>query len=372
MTSRGQRLTNLEEYLDWSVIDTLRDLDFRDLRAGPSAGEFDNIRLVQPGMVQPASAAGERPPPRPLQPRRPQFLLLPIAAVLLPLMMMGVGGWISWRSTWSDSEAQLERKASAGAEYASRVLAGYVVALGRINDFLQGLSDADIRAREPELHATLLQPGRRIAAGIPSYVFDRQGNALVGATVFPVPRDLSVADRDFFTCPGGGTPPALHVGRVYEGRLDHNLYFAISGAGSAVRTACPAGGFDGVVNVTVSPALVAAGMKRFLDDDNDMLTLGPPRRSGPGPQFRPGRTSCRRSAPALHSSALRPPRWDRHLQGSFYRRQCVAACGDAAGRGVSDVRGGRPLARCHHRRMAGPDVRRIWCSAFPPRWHCWR
>jgi PAS domain S-box-containing protein len=228
-----------------------------------------------------------------LQPRRPHFLLLPMAAVLLPLMMMGIGGWISWRSTWADAAAQLERKASAGAEYASRVLAGYVVALGRINDSVRGLSDAEIRARERELHSTLLRLVGELPQASASYVFDRQGHALVGATAFPVPRDLSVADRDFFLALSAGTPPALHVSQVYEGRLDHNLYFAISGRRLGGTNGLPDGEFDGVVNITVSPALVAAGMKRFLDDDSDMLALIRPdgqvlvRSSGPAGKLPP-------------------------------------------------------------------------------------
>lgn len=230
------------------------------------------------------------PVARPLiqrRPWRPHFLLLPAAAILLPLMMMGLGSWISWQSTWVDAEAQLARRASAGAEYTSRVLAGYMVAVGRVNDSLQGLSDADIRAREPELHATLLRLVGELPQASASYVFDRQGNALVGATTFPVPSDLSVSDRDFFVALASNPPPLLHVSQVYEDRMSHSLYFAISGRRSGGANGLPAGAFDGVLNVTVSPTLVAAGMKRLLDDDSEVLTLVRPdgqilvRSSGP-------------------------------------------------------------------------------------------
>ncbi len=206
--------------------------------------------------------------------RRPRFLLLPLASVLLPLMTISVGGWIGWRATWEDADRQLVRTADAGAEYATRVLAGYVVAVGRINDVVRGLSDAQIHAREAELHDTL----RRLVTELPQadagYVIDRNGYPLVGASVYPVPRDVpTAADRDFFQALAASSVPALHISQVYEGRFDRKPFFAVSRRRSDSGNAVSAEAFDGVVNVSVDPTLVAAGMKRLLDADEDVLAL---------------------------------------------------------------------------------------------------
>ena len=205
--------------------------------------------------------------------QRPRFVLLPLASVALPLLMICVGGWIAWRTTWQDAAVQLERRADAGAEYASRFLAGYVVASGRVNDVLQGVADADLRAREGEFHAVVSRLIRELPQAAASYVIDRHGDPLVGATVFPLPRFTNAGDRDFFRALAATSPPTIYISQVFQGRLDGEWSFAISrrrtGAGNGVAPY----GFDGVVNVLVNPDIVAAGLRRLLEGSDDVMTM---------------------------------------------------------------------------------------------------
>ncbi len=247
-----------------------------------SGGQADPIDIVA---KHPAGREGERifaaVPSRAISngfsPSRPQrhfrFLILPIASVLLPIIMMGAGGWIEWRTAWEDAGIQLGREADAGAEYASRVLAGYVVATGRINDVLRGLSDQEIRNREAEFHATLGRLVAELPQSTNSFVIDRNGRALASATLFPVSRDITFADRDSFVALAARSAPVIHVSQVYSGRLDGKLFFAISRRRAGAGNGLPASEFDGITSISVDPSLVATGMRRLLGEAGDVMTL---------------------------------------------------------------------------------------------------
>lgn len=144
--------------------------------------------------------------------RRPDFILLPIASVIIPLMMISAGGLLTWRTTWQDATLQLGRTANATAEYASRVLSGYVVAAGRINDIVGSLTDDEIRQREPELHRALAQLVTELPQAQEGFVLNRQGRPLVAARVFPVPRDgAGASEPDFFQALARAPAPTMQV-----------------------------------------------------------------------------------------------------------------------------------------------------------------
>ena len=205
--------------------------------------------------------------------RRPRFILLPVAAVLLPLFILCVGGWLAWKSVLDETHVQLTRKADASAEYASRVLAGYVVADGRLNDLLKGLTDQEIRNREAEFHADLRQLVTELPQAAASFVIDRDGYALVSGSIYPVSHQQRFTDRDYFQALQDDPRLPLYVSRIDVGRLDGNLYFAVSRRRSGSGNGLPPGAFDGVVLVSVNPSLISAGLKHLLDDDGDVITL---------------------------------------------------------------------------------------------------
>jgi hypothetical protein len=145
-------------------------------------------------------------------------LLLP-AAIALPLLVTAAGAWLSWRQAWQEARQETEHAADASAEYARRMLDGLLLRIERANDLLAGLSDAEIRAREAELHAELqrvAQSGPRAEGQGEAYlfVFDRDSQPLVGGSVFPVPREQSFAFRDFNQALRDPAAPALHVSPV--------------------------------------------------------------------------------------------------------------------------------------------------------------
>jgi len=193
--------------------------------------------------------------------------LLPVAAVLLPLVTLGTGGWLAWESSWREARSELGRSASAAAEYATRTLDGYVVATGRIDDLIRGLPDAGITAREQALHAALAAMIPELPQAAGAFVTDASGTPLLAANLYPVPRDRpTAADRDFFLALGGARPPPVHLSRVYVSRFDDQPFFAISRRRSGE-------GFRGIVNVSVDPQMVSAALARLLDAPEDRISL---------------------------------------------------------------------------------------------------
>ncbi len=213
--------------------------------------------------------------PYPASPRLPVLVrLLPWAAVLLPLLIMVAGAWLSWRSVWTDSRAELVRSADAAAEYGARVLNAHVLLTGRMNDLLRGLSDERIRADEARLHAALERLLTELPQADASYVVSSTGEALVSSNIFPLPRGMSTAaDRDFFLALSQPGAPAVHVSRPYIGRFDNLPFFAVSRRREGTGNPPTASGFEGLVNVSVRPALLADSMRHLLGGPADTAAL---------------------------------------------------------------------------------------------------
>ncbi|MFC7477296.1 ATP-binding protein [Dankookia sp. GCM10030260] len=226
-------------------------------------------------MNQISSAPAPRPRSEGRQDQAPwRAAALPAAALLLPLLLLGANAWVGWQAAWRGAATELSRTADAAAEYATRVLAGYAFALGRIGDLVRGLPDAGITAREAELHAEL----HRILADLPQaeagFVIDRHGYPLLGANIFPIPRGVPTAvDRSFFLALSGPNPPALHVSEVYRNKWDGTPFFALSRRRVGAGNGLPEGEFDGLINVSVFPDTIGEGMRYLLREADDALSL---------------------------------------------------------------------------------------------------
>jgi two-component system NtrC family sensor kinase len=117
--------------------------------------------------------------------------VLPVAAVLVPLSVLAVVGWMTWNSVWEDARRDIVQQADAVGEYGVRALQSYSVAAGRLNDRLRGLSDDDIFAQEQALHDELRHFDSELSQSELSYVIDRQGYPLVASNQFPAARGVS-------------------------------------------------------------------------------------------------------------------------------------------------------------------------------------
>ncbi len=212
------------------------------------------------------------PSPEPGWTRRSVPLLL-AAAVCLPLLVLLASGLLSWREAWRQARLETLRTADAAAEYAGRVLDGHRLLLLRVDDMLRGRADADIRQNEGLLRLEINRMLEGLPNGLTSFVLDREGHALLAANLYPVPREPSFRDREFFQVLSAPEAPATHVSRVLLGRVDNTTFFAISRRRTAPGNGLPRGSFDGLVNVSVFPSDLTAGLRQMLGDSEDLITL---------------------------------------------------------------------------------------------------
>jgi len=103
-------------------------------------------------------------------------------------------------------------------------------------------------------------------------VNDRNGGMLLTANIFPVPRDGTFNDREWMQALRRPDAPPVHVSRVYRGRLDGFLFFAVSRRRSPANRLSP-GEFDGAINVSVRPSAVAAGFDDVVTHSSDVVAL---------------------------------------------------------------------------------------------------
>ena len=218
--------------------------------------------------------------------------------VILPLVLLGISAWASWRTQWQNATADMVRSADAGAEYVARYLQGYNFALGRVDDLIKGLSDAEILLREGQLHAALERMIGELPQAEAAFVIDRNGYPLLGANIYPIPKGVPTAvDRDFFLALSGPTPPPFHVSQVYRNKWNGIPFFALSRRRELSRNGQPSGGFDGLINVLVSPERLSEGLHYLLNepgeaislvrDDGVLVTRTPPPPAGVLPAYKP-------------------------------------------------------------------------------------
>jgi PAS domain S-box-containing protein len=226
-------------------------------------------RIVEEVRGQRVGQAGSRTRSRTLQ-----RLMLP-AAILLPLGILGMGVWIAWRAGWDEARAELASTAEAAAEHARSLIEVHRLRANGVNQLLEGRADAEIRAAEPELHRRIreiLEIDGRDPTPYSLYVFDREGRVLVNTDALPSPPG-DYRDRDYFAEMRGPDAPAVRLGEVMLGRANNQLFFPITLRRERTGNGVPAGGFDGVINISIRPATIATGLARLRVGTGDLVSL---------------------------------------------------------------------------------------------------
>jgi len=174
-----------------------------------------------------------------------------IVSAMGPAMVFTLLAWDDYVRAIDDVREHAEQIALAAEEHALKVLETSEVILQRTSGLLGHDDDEAIWAHEKELHLKL----KRISDGLPqvhsTIGWNREGRALAADRFYPVPRDINVADRDYFRAQnnsGTGT----FISAPYRGRIDGYSFFSISR-----RRASASGKFTGIVTVSLSPEYFA-------------------------------------------------------------------------------------------------------------------
>jgi signal transduction histidine kinase len=166
--------------------------------------------------------------------------------VLVPALLFAAAAW--------HDRAALFRQAFDGArstvatlhEHALKVLETHELLIEDVDDRIRGLS-WDAIQNQPEIHdylAALVAAHPQAAA---AWVADAAGNLRASSRTDPRTRPLNLAKRDYFAAQVArdtGTFIGARVTGVVSGKPSFNV---------SRRRSAPAGGFDGVINISIQP-----------------------------------------------------------------------------------------------------------------------
>ena len=187
--------------------------------------------------------------------------LLLVGSIVLPLLIGSVAGYYSYRGNYERAAAALAEAAAVAEENTTKILDTHLLAAGRIDDLLQGLSDSEILAREKSLHERMAQQIENVPQIAAAWVIGANGRALVSARVFPVDRELDHSGReDFRTLQQPGMHTfiwALRARSLETGEFQP--YFTVSRRREAAD-----GSFAGIVMIAVSGDYFASFYQALL------------------------------------------------------------------------------------------------------------
>jgi two-component system NtrC family sensor kinase len=175
--------------------------------------------------------------------------LMMVASVVLPAVLFAFAAWVSYRNFERVTDERIDRSIDILHEQALKVLQTVERTFAEIDEVMRGMSDADIRASEAQLHERLALIVKALPQLQGIVVFDRNGHPLVSANLLPVPKDADFSDRDYFKAQiqrGAGT----YVSAVHKPRMAgiDTYLFAMS-----QRRPSTDGQFDGAISIAVQP-----------------------------------------------------------------------------------------------------------------------
>jgi signal transduction histidine kinase len=170
-----------------------------------------------------------------------------VLGVALPLLLFCIVAGVRYHQVGRDARANAERLARMVAEHALKLFDTSEVLLDRLDDLVEGQSDAQIRANEAPLHAKLTA----LVADLPQvqslWVVDASGRPLLSNRFLPAPRDLDLSDRESFIAHRSGYG-GVFVTRALVGKKTRDVFFDLTR-----RRGAPGGAFAGTVQVSLYP-----------------------------------------------------------------------------------------------------------------------
>ena len=175
--------------------------------------------------------------------------LLLAGCLLLPLTVFGIASWLSYRAAFADAYRSIGRTADVAREHASKVFDDQSQVADRANDLLSGMAAADAALSEKQLHDAFATMVLRRPELLGMLVADTKGVPLVSSGVYPVPKTVGVADRDYFAAIVTRAEP-LYVTDVQVGSLNGIPFFGLAQPWRGTD-----GTLQGVIDVAVAPSL---------------------------------------------------------------------------------------------------------------------
>jgi two-component system, NtrC family, sensor kinase len=168
------------------------------------------------------------------------------ASLLVPCLLFAFASWSNYRSLKALTDERLTRSLDVQQEEARKTFQLVDLALNNAGELVAGMSDADIRAHEQQLHPSLKKLVGEIPVIQSIWIYGKDGRPLVSSWLSPPPNQ-DFSDRDFFQAhlqAADGT----YYGQVYNSLYNAQPFFTVS------RRLDHDGEFAGVLEASVLPS----------------------------------------------------------------------------------------------------------------------
>jgi two-component system NtrC family sensor kinase len=211
--------------------------------------------------------------PRPCLHRRTVAVLrfLAVISIVLPVLMLCVGGQIAWQAKKQEASDQTVRLVDLVYESASRLFDAQLSAAEQASLLVGTMDDDAVAASQWDIHTHLQAMLRYLPHLRDIYVVSRDGHPLVNGTRFPALSTNDITSRDYFRhFNEGGT--GMFIGAP-SFRLTDNLPFIPL----VVARPSSNGGFTGVIATSIDPKFFADFFRQVLsaysDSSGRMISL---------------------------------------------------------------------------------------------------
>ena len=177
---------------------------------------------------------------------RPLKLLI-AASVILPLAIFAIASWISYDQHMTEASDRLQRTVGTMQEHAIKVFETFAISERYLEELFNDVPDTVIRDDEAAYSARIRNFMKTLPQLRDLWVIDRNGRPLVAGTIHPLPADLDLSDRDYFTAHTTGNIDT-YISKVVQARAANTNFFAITR-----KRTTRAGQFDGVYLVSIAP-----------------------------------------------------------------------------------------------------------------------
>ena len=194
------------------------------------------------------------------------FVLL-AATVMVPTLLFLGASWLAYGDTQREYQERLSRTLDLLYVGARATFETQQLVVGNVLGLIDDLSDGEIRQNEAKLHEQLQNLIRKLPQVEDVFVVDKDGRPLVAANVFPMPGNVTAADRPYFVAHRDGKE-LRYVSETFRSRIKGSDVFQYS-----ERRQRPDGEFDGAVLVAIPPSYFAKLFEQAAEADNYTTSL---------------------------------------------------------------------------------------------------
>ena len=194
------------------------------------------------------------------------FVLL-AATLVVPALLFAGASWLAYGETQRQFEERLSRTLDLLYVGSRATFETQQLIVSNVIGLVDDLSNAEIQQHEARLHEQLNLLVRRLPQVEDVFILDKEGRPLVGANVFPVPANVTAADRPYFMAHRDDREQR-YVSETFRSRIKSTDIFQYS-----ERRERPDGGFDGAVLVAIPPSYFGRFFEQAAGADNYTTSL---------------------------------------------------------------------------------------------------